>query len=219
MCISDYRRGMDWIIEFFNHLYPLLGTRSNIALSLIYTLYKSLGHAKCSQTSLVVSWQRIYNSLTVTTALLSLTNNTQILPSQADFQLITVRVTVRVTLRLAVYRQSVRLAQQAPWDSRPVILFYSWMPEVNSPYVTSSLTRGWVCRLQWLLVVAGAVILRSESRGTHDYILLSENRDSPTWRARSPYLYPPGTEWPGYTPMHWVFLFIASYDSQGYGLI
>jgi hypothetical protein len=27
---------------------------------------------------------------------------------------------------------------------------------------------------------------------------------SPTWRARSPYLYPPGTGWPSYTPRHWV---------------
>jgi hypothetical protein len=26
----------------------------------------------------------------------------------------------------------------------------------------------------------------------------------PTWRTRSPYLYPPGTVWPGYTPRHWV---------------
>jgi hypothetical protein len=26
----------------------------------------------------------------------------------------------------------------------------------------------------------------------------------PTWRARSPYLYPTGTTWPGYTPRHWV---------------
>jgi hypothetical protein len=25
-----------------------------------------------------------------------------------------------------------------------------------------------------------------------------------TWRARSPYLYPPGTGWPSYTPRHWV---------------
>jgi hypothetical protein len=25
----------------------------------------------------------------------------------------------------------------------------------------------------------------------------------PTCRARSPYLYPPGTGWPGYTPRHW----------------
>jgi hypothetical protein len=26
----------------------------------------------------------------------------------------------------------------------------------------------------------------------------------PTWRASSPYLYPPGTEWPSYTPRHLV---------------
>jgi hypothetical protein len=48
----------------------------------------------------------------------------------------------------------------------------------NSPYVTSPLTRGWVCRLQFLLVLATAVILRSESRGTQDYIWLSQIRDT-----------------------------------------
>jgi hypothetical protein len=53
-----------------------------------------------------------------------------------------------------------------------------------SPYVTSSLTRGWVYRLQLLLVLAIAVILRSESSG----------------RARFQYLYPPGRGWPGYSP-------------------
>jgi hypothetical protein len=26
----------------------------------------------------------------------------------------------------------------------------------------------------------------------------------PTWWARSPHLYPPGTGWPGYTPRQWV---------------
>jgi hypothetical protein len=26
----------------------------------------------------------------------------------------------------------------------------------------------------------------------------------PTWRARSPYLHPPRTGWPDYTPRHWV---------------
>jgi hypothetical protein len=25
-----------------------------------------------------------------------------------------------------------------------------------------------------------------------------------TWRTKSPYLYPPGKVWPGYTPRHWV---------------
>jgi preprotein translocase subunit SecG len=39
-----------------------------IALSLIYQPHKSLGHSKSSQSSIVVSWQWIYNSLTVTTA-------------------------------------------------------------------------------------------------------------------------------------------------------
>jgi hypothetical protein len=38
----------------------------------------------------------------------------------------------------------------------------------------------------------------------------------PTRRARSPYLYPPGTGRLSYTPKYWV-LFFTSYDSQGYG--
>jgi hypothetical protein len=38
------------------------------ALSLIYPLHKLLGHANSSQSSVVVAWQRIYNSFTVTTA-------------------------------------------------------------------------------------------------------------------------------------------------------
>jgi hypothetical protein len=39
---------------------------------------------------------------------------------------------------------------------------------------------------------------------------------SPPWRARSPYLYPPGTEWPRYTPPRaLVLLSVASYDLQG----
>jgi hypothetical protein len=63
--------------------------------------------------------------------------------------------------------------------------------------------RGRVCRLQLLLALASSVILGSESRGTHGHILLSQIRDS-TWRARPPYLYPPGTGWPSYTARHWV---------------
>jgi hypothetical protein len=60
-----------------------------------------------------------------------------------------------------------------------------------SPYVTSSLTRGWVCRLQLLLVLASADILRFESRGTTFYCLRFET--PPSWRAKSPYLYRTGT--------------------------
>jgi hypothetical protein len=112
-------------------------------------------------------------------------------------------VRVRVTLRLAVYRLSVRLGAN---PMRPTTrIFFQLNTCGYSPYVTSSLMRGWVCRLQLLLALASAVIFGSESRGTRDHILLSQVRDSPIWRARSPYLYlqeqggpviPPGTGFP-----------------------
>jgi hypothetical protein len=54
-----------------------------------------------------------------------------------------------------------------------------------------SLTRGRVCRLQLLLVLASAVILRSEPRGTHDHTLLSQTRDSPNVEGQVPVFISP----------------------------
>jgi hypothetical protein len=45
-----------------------------------------------------------------------------------------------------------------------------------SPYVTSSLMRRWVCRLQFLRAPASAAILGSQSRETEDHIILSQMR-------------------------------------------
>jgi hypothetical protein len=71
--------------------------------------------------------------------------------------------------------------------------------------------KGCVCRLQSLLTLTSAVILRSESRGTHDNILLSQIRNSPNLEGQSPLqvtqLYPPALS----------SLFVASYDSQASG--
>jgi hypothetical protein len=53
----------------------------------------------------------------------------------------------------------------------------------------------------WVLSPAGLV--------TIFYYLGFEN--PPTWKARSPYLYPTGTGWPSYTPRHWV-----PFSSPGY---
>jgi hypothetical protein len=74
----------------------------------------------------------------------------------------------------------------------------------HSPYVTLSLRWGWVCRLQLLLALASAVILRSDFRGTHDHILHSQIWDSPNLEGQVPVFISPGTGWPSYTLRHWV---------------
>jgi hypothetical protein len=99
------------------------------------------------------------------------------------------RETERVSLRLALYRQSVRLGAE-PLETHGQNFFSQLNTCGHSPYITSSLMRGWVCHLQLLLVLASAFILVSESRGSRDHVLLSQIRDP---------------------------LFVASYDSQGYG--
>jgi hypothetical protein len=47
--------------------------------------------------------------------------------------------------------------------------------------------------------------------------VLSQIRDSPTWRARSPYLFPPRSIVAQLNPQALGPLFVAFYDSQGYG--
>jgi hypothetical protein len=103
---------------------------------------------------------------------------------------IRVRVRVRVTLRLAVYRQSVRLGAK-PLETHDQRFFFQLNPCGHTPYVTSSLTTGWVCCLQFLLGLASAVILRSEFRWTHDHILLSQIRDSPNLEGQVPVFISP----------------------------
>jgi hypothetical protein len=122
--------------------------------------------------------------------------------NSAAISLLRVRVRVRVTLRLVVFRQSVRLVAR-PLENHDQY-FFQLKTFGYIPYVTSSLTREWVCRLQLVLVLASAVILRPESRETHDHILLSQIRDSPNLNGQVPVFLSPGTEWPSYTPRHWV---------------
>jgi hypothetical protein len=51
---------------------------------------------------------------------------------------------------------------------------------------------------------ASAVILESESRGTHHHILLSQIGNSLNLEGRSLYLYPAVSGWPSYSPRNWV---------------
>jgi hypothetical protein len=86
-----------------------------------------------------------------------------------------------------------------------------------SPYVISSLARGWVSLLQLLLIFANAVILMSESRGTQDHILLFHNRDSPNLEAQVPVFISPRNRVAWLYPQVLGSLVVASYDSRGYG--
>jgi hypothetical protein len=87
----------------------------------------------------------------------------------------------------------------------------------HGPYLTSSLTRGWVCRLQLLLGLASAFILRSESRGTHDHILLSQIVDSPNLESQFTVFTSPRNRVAQLYPQALGSPFVTSYDSQGYG--
>jgi hypothetical protein len=75
----------------------------------------------------------------------------------------------------------------------------------HSPYVTSSVTRGWVCCLQLPLAFASTFILRSKSHRTHDHILLSQIHDPPPQPgAQISIFITPGTGGPSYIHQHWV---------------
>jgi hypothetical protein len=83
-----------------------------------------------------------------------------------------------------------------------------------SAYVTFSLTRRWACHLQLLMLLASAVILKSESRGTHDYILLPQIRDFHNLKGQVPVFISPSNRVAQSYPPGNVFTFRRSYNSH-----
>jgi hypothetical protein len=57
--VCDYKRGLDWWIDLLTTYTHHSKLQVITALSLISALYKSLAHAKSSQSSLDVFWQRL----------------------------------------------------------------------------------------------------------------------------------------------------------------
>jgi hypothetical protein len=93
---------------------------------------------------------------------------------------------------------------QVPWDSRHINFIFQLNTWGYSPYVTSSLTRGCVCRLQLPVVLVSAVIHRSESGGTHDHILLPQIRNSPNLEGHILVFISPRNRVARLYPRHWV---------------
>jgi hypothetical protein len=72
------------------------------------------------------------------------------------------------------------------WGLRPDFYYCQTVVGFVDVGHSLSLTRGRACRLKLLLVLASAVILGSESRGSRGHILLSQIRDFPFRRLLPP---------------------------------
>jgi hypothetical protein len=69
----------------------------------------------------------------------------------------------------------------------------------------------------YVSALVSAVILKSKFRGTHDHILMSQIRDSPNLEGQAPVFISPRKRVARLYPQALGSLFVASYDSQGYG--
>jgi hypothetical protein len=112
---------------------------------------------------------------------------------------------VEVKLRPTVSRP-VRLGVRHPSGTRDLFFFLLEIlfRQLRVCYfVAPSLTRGRVCNLLLLLVLARAV-----PRDSRSYFIVPI-LGTPNLEDQVHYSYPPGTGWPSYTPRHWVpFLII-----------
>jgi hypothetical protein len=109
--------------------------------------------------------------------------------------------------KLCCYPRSVGqciMVSRPSWVKKPDLYYYQTVAGLLM--LTLSLTRGLVCRLKFLLVLAKAVISGPSPMGFmtvfYSYYLRFET--SQTWKARYMYLYPPETGWPSYNPKRWV---------------
>jgi hypothetical protein len=106
----------------------------------------------------------------------------------------------------------------APSSLKPTNSFFFQLHTCGyNPSVTSSLTRGWVYRLQLLLVLWQ----RSHShvrlpRDLWPHFTTVSDSDSPTWRAKSPVFISPRNRVARLYPHALRSLFVAAYDSLAY---
>jgi hypothetical protein len=93
--------------------------------------------------------------------------------------------------------------RQAPWDSRPVIFLTE---HLRSSSLCNILFEDRMC-LSFTIAAGPRQCNHSRvqvPQGLKTIFYTLRFETLPTWRVRSPYLYPEGTGWPSYTPRHWV---------------
>jgi hypothetical protein len=152
MC--DYRWGFGLVNGFFDHLQTQLGITSN---------YSAIANLQNSQiTTAPAKLFPVY--VFIRRSLVTSPNSGN--SSSSIFTACRAELKVKVTLRLTG-SQSVSLGVEPDiYYCLTVTVLFCGAP---------SLTKKRVCLLYMLLALASAVFLRSESLGTRDHILLSQN--------------------------------------------
>jgi hypothetical protein len=102
----------------------------------------------CSTVPVLAGWRLTYSHYVGNSPAFSANSHCLSLYSLGKYLTVKVTVKVKATPRLTVYRQSVRLGAK-PLEDHDQMIFCKMKPCGHSPYVTVSLTRGWVCLL-WM---------------------------------------------------------------------
>jgi hypothetical protein len=136
-------------------------------------------------------------------------------------------IKVKITLRLMVSQSKSKLCYDRRSVGQSVLVSSTHLGLTTRFLLLRHLRVCWcgvlplmrerVCHLQFLLFLASAVILGSESRGTHDHILLFQIRDSPKLEVQVSVFISPRTRLAQLYPQALGSLSVASCDSQGYG--
>jgi hypothetical protein len=156
------RRGMDWMIGFIGHLTQstrnykwvrAIAELHTLQFTVTNTLRFSVFTSCILATVFNVVVIPVYCKCSTHEVFFAQPNSFIAISSQSSSTTChlywpKVKVKIKVTLRLAVYSQSVRLGVK-PLKTRYKIFFFRLNSCGNSPYVTSSLTRRWVCLL-WI---------------------------------------------------------------------
>jgi hypothetical protein len=104
---------------------------------------------------------------------------------------------VKVTLRLVVYRQSVYLGAKT-LENHDQYIFLDWTLGVAVVWQEDGSVVYSCCWLSPTQSFSGPSLA-----GLMAIFYCLRFEIPPTWRARSKYLYSPGTGWPSHTPRHW----------------
>jgi hypothetical protein len=198
--MSDWLQTEFWVIGFIDHV-QVVSTNNSNTIADFYTSQITIPYAKSSAACSVFTRSFLVtasnNGYSCAFGLKSSLNGGP-LPTELFFR-------VQSSELLYDWRFTADRFVLAASPLRATRRIFIFQPNTcgYSPYVTSSLKRGWVRRLQLLLALTSQSFTGPNPVGFMTfYCLIFETL--PTWRTGSPYLYPPRNRVTRLYHRHWV---------------